>query len=53
MERRGRRLEFSFYGDDGSFELAAGSGKWEVTVYRPYDTKVDWFYDSAPKRVSL
>ena len=41
----------TFTGDDGSFELTAGSGKWEVTVYRPYDTKVDWFYDSAPKRV--
>ena len=41
----------TFTGDDGSFELTAGSGKWEVTVYRPYDTKVDWVYDSAPKRV--
>ena len=28
-------------------------GKWEITIYRPYDTKVDWIYDSAPKRVKF
>jgi hypothetical protein len=41
----------TFTGDDGSYDLVAGPGKWEITVYRPYDTKVDWFYDSAPKRL--
>ena len=43
----------TFTQDDGSYELVAGSGKWEITVYRPYDTKVDWVYDAAPQRVSF
>ena len=43
----------TFTEDDGSYELTAGPGKWEITVYRPYDTKVDWLYDSAPKRVKF
>ena len=43
----------TFTGDDGSYELVAGSGKWEITVYRPYDTKVDWIYDAAPERVKF
>ena len=38
---------------DGSFELVAGPGKWEVTVYRPHNQKVDWIYDQAPKRVGF
>jgi hypothetical protein len=38
---------------DGSFELVAGPGKWEVTVYRPHDVKVDWTYEKEPKRVSF
>ena len=41
----------TFSGDDGTFELTAGQGKWEITVYRPFDTKVDWVYDQQPKRV--
>jgi hypothetical protein len=40
-------------GDDGKFELTAGQGKWEITVYRPMDTKVDWVYDQQPKRISF
>ena len=43
----------TFTEDDGSYELTAGPGKWEITIYRPYDTKVDWIYDSAPKRVKF
>ena len=43
----------TFTGDDGSYELVAGPGKWEITIYRPHDTRVDWFYESAPKRVSF
>ncbi|MFP6894915.1 MAG: hypothetical protein VCA18_14260, partial [Opitutales bacterium] len=38
---------------DGSFELVAGPGKWEVMVYRPHDVKVDWIYDQEPKRVGF
>jgi len=38
---------------DGSFELVAGPGKWEVTVYRPHDVKVDWIYDQEPKRLGF
>ena len=30
----------TFTGSDGSYELVAGPGKWEVTVYRPYDVVV-------------
>ena len=43
----------TFTGDDGSYELTAGPGKWEITIYRPYDRKVDWVYDAAPKRVKF
>ena len=43
----------TFTGDDGSYELVAGPGKWEVTIYRPMDTKVDWVYDNPPMRVSF
>ncbi len=43
----------TFSGDDGSYELSAGPGKWDITVYRPYDLKVDWVYESAPKRVKF
>ena len=25
----------------------------EITIYRPYDRKVDWVYDAAPKRVKF
>ncbi len=38
---------------DGSFELVAGPGKWEVTVYRPHDVKDYWIYDQEPKRVGF
>ena len=41
----------TFTGDDGSYELVAGPGRWEITVYRPHDIRVDWFYESVPKRV--
>ncbi|MDG0965450.1 MAG: carboxypeptidase-like regulatory domain-containing protein [Opitutales bacterium] len=40
-------------GDDGKFELTTGPGKWEITIYRPMDTKVDWIYDQQPKRISF
>ena len=43
----------TFTGDDGSYELIAGPGKWEITVYRPYDDNVNWVYDGAPKRVKF
>ena len=43
----------AFTGDDGTYELTGGPGKWEITVYRPYDTKVDWVYDDAPERFSF
>ena len=43
----------TFTEDDGSYELTAGPGKWEITIYRPYDKKVDWIYDAAPKRVKF
>jgi len=43
----------AFTGDDGTYELTGGPGKWEITVYRPYDTKVDWVYDNAPERFSF
>ena len=43
----------TFTGDDGSYELSAGPGNWEITIYRPYDTKVDWVYDAAPQRVKF
>ena len=43
----------TFTGDDGSYELVAGPGKWEITIYRPHDTRVDWFYESTSKRVSF
>ena len=43
----------TFTEEDGSYELTAGPGKWEITIYRPYDTKVDWIYDAAPKRVKF
>ena len=38
---------------DGSFELVAGPGKWEVTVYRPHEVKVDWIYEAQPKRIGF
>ena len=25
----------------------------EITIYRPHDTRVDWFYESAPKRIGF
>ena len=43
----------TFTEEDGSYELTAGPGKWEITIYRPYDKKVDWVYDAAPKRVKF
>ena len=43
----------TFTGDDGSYELIAGPGKWEITVYRPYDDNVNWVYDGAPKGLDL
>ena len=44
----------TFTEEDGSHELTAGPGKWEITIYRPYDKKkVDWVYDAAPKRVKF
>ena len=47
-------MEFHIYRrDDGSYELIAGPGKWEITVYRPYDDNVNWVYDGAPKRVKF
>ena len=42
------KAEFNFTGDDGSFELTAGSGN-VVIKLTAHTTKVDWFYDSAPK----
>ena len=50
---QGEGWSSTFTGDDGSYELTAGPGKWEITIYRPYDTKVDWIYDAAPKRVKF
>ena len=49
----GQGWSSTFTGDDGSYDLVAGPGKWEITIYRPHDTRVDWFYESAPKRVSF
>jgi protocatechuate 3,4-dioxygenase beta subunit len=43
----------TFTDDDGSYSLTAGPGKWEITVYRPFDVKVDWVYEGAPKRVKF
>ena len=51
--REGEGWSSTFTGDDGTFELVGGPGKWEITIYRPYDTKVDWVYEEAPKRVSF
>lgn len=39
--------------EDGSYELNAGPGKWEVMVYPAIDTKVDWTYDQSPKRINF
>ena len=43
----------TFTDGDGSYSLTAGPGKWEITVYRPFDLKVDWVYEGAPKRVNF
>ena len=43
----------TFTEEDGSYELTAGPGKWEITVYRPFNEKVDWVYEAAPKRVKF
>ena len=43
----------TFTEEDGSYELTAGPGKWEITIYRPYDKKVDWVYEDAHKRVKF
>ena len=51
--QEGEGWSSTFTGDDGTFELVGGPGKWEITIYRPYDTKVDWVYEEAPKRVSF
>ena len=37
----------------GSYELSVGPGKWEVTVYRPWDQNVNWSYEKAPKTVTF
>ncbi len=37
----------------GNYELNVGPGKWEVTVYRPYDKNVNWSYDKAPKTATF
>ena len=51
--QEGEGWSSAFSADDGSYELIAGPGKWEVTVYRPFDVMVDWFYEAAPKRVKF
>ena len=37
----------------GNYELNVGAGKWEITVYRPYDKNVNWTYEKAPKTASF
>ena len=37
----------------GDYELSVGPGKWEVTVYRPWDENVNWSYDKAPKMANF
>ena len=37
----------------GNYELNVGAGKWEITVYRPYDKNVNWTYEKAPKTTSF
>ena len=37
----------------GGYELNVGAGKWEITVYRPYDKNVNWSYEKAPKTVKF
>ena len=39
--------------NSGNYELNVGAGKWEVTVYRPYDKNVNWSYDKAPKTANF
>jgi protocatechuate 3,4-dioxygenase beta subunit len=36
--------------NDGSYQMNAGPGKWEVTIERPWDSKVDWRYTGYPKK---
>ena len=44
----------TFTEEDGSYlNLLPALEKWEITIYRPYDKKVDWVYDAAPKRVKF
>ena len=38
---------------NGSYELTLGPGEWEVSVFRPYETKVNWVYDAPPARVAF
>ncbi|MAV28581.1 MAG: hypothetical protein CMF43_02110, partial [Legionellales bacterium] len=38
---------------NGSYELTLGPGEWEISVFRPYDTKVNWVYDAPPARVDF
>ena len=43
----------TFTDTSGSYELSVGPGKWEVTVYRPWDQNVNWSYEKAPKTVTF
>ena len=43
----------TYSGKNGKYELDLGPGEWEVTVYRPWDTKVDWYFEGLPKIVEF
>ena len=43
----------TFTDTSGSYELSVGAGKWEVTVYRPWNQNVNWSYEKAPKPVTF